>query len=66
MLELFAFPAGETHEDAARRAALAVRLYEYVDAPGGDGAPLGAAAVDVEPTWDATRWRTWLEALIDG
>ena len=66
MLELFAFPAGETHEDAADRAALAVRLYEYVDAPGGDGAPLGAAAVDVEPTWDATRWRTWLEALIDG
>ena len=66
MLELFAFPAGETHEDAARRAALAVRLYEYVDAPGGDGGPLGAAAVDVEPTWDATRWRTWLEALIDG
>ena len=63
MLELFAFPAGETHEDAADRAALAVRVFEYVDAPGGDGGPLGAAAVDAAPTWDATRWRTWLEEL---
>lgn len=63
MLELFAFPAGESHEDAAGRAALAMRLYEYVDAPGSDGSPLGAAAVDVEPTWDATRWRTWLDGL---
>lgn len=63
MLELFAFPAGETHEDAADRAALAVRVFEYVDAPGHDGAPLGAAAVDVEPTWDAPRWRAWLEEL---
>lgn len=66
MLELFAFPSGETHEDAAERAALALRVYEYVDAPGGDGSPLGAAAVDVEPTWDATRWRTWLDGLIAG
>ena len=63
MLELFAFPAGETHEDAAGRAALAVRVFEYVDAPGSDGGPLGAAAVDVEPTWDATRWRGWLDGL---
>ncbi len=63
MLELFAFPAGETHEDAATRAALAVRVFEYVDVPGGDGGPLGAAAVDVEPTWDATRWRGWLDGL---
>ncbi|MGN0099301.1 MAG: SRPBCC domain-containing protein [Dietzia sp.] len=64
MLELFAFPAGETHEDAAGRAALALRVYEYVDAPGGDGRPLGAAAVDVTPTWDAPRWRTWLDGLL--
>lgn len=66
MLELFAFPAGETHEDAADRAALAVRVFEYVDAPGGDGAPLGAAAVDVPPTWDAPRWRAWLDGLARG
>lgn len=64
VLELFAFPAGETHEDAAGRAAIAVRVFEYVDAPGSDGQPLGAAAVDVEPTWDATRWRAWLSELI--
>ncbi|WP_010540776.1 SRPBCC family protein [Dietzia alimentaria] len=64
MLELFAFPAGETHEDAAGGAAIAVRAFEYVDAPGGDGQPLGAAAVDVEPTWDATRWRAWLSDLV--
>ena len=64
MLELFAFPAGETHEDAAGGAAIAVRAFEYVDAPGGDGRPLGAAAVDVEPTWDATRWRAWLSDLV--
>lgn len=66
MLELFAFPAGDTHEDAVDRAALAVRVFEYVDSPDGTGAALGAAAVDGEPTWDATRWRTWLEALIGG
>lgn len=66
MLELFAFPAGETHEDAAGRAALAVRVFEYVDVPGGDGRPLGAAAVDVAPTWDAPRWRSWLEGLLAG
>jgi hypothetical protein len=66
MLELFAFPAGETHEDAVGRAALAVRVFEYVDAPGGDGRPLGAAAVDVTPTWDAPRWREWLEGLARG
>lgn len=65
VLELFAFPAGETHEDAAGRAAIAVRAYEYVEAPGGTGEPLGAAAVDgVEPTWDASRWRAWLGGLI--
>ena len=64
VLELFAFPAGETHEDAANRAALAVRVFEYVDAPGSDGRPLGAAAVDVAPTWDATRWRQWLDGLV--
>lgn len=64
MLELFAFPAGETHEDAAGRAALALRVYEYVDMPGGDGRPLGAAAVDVTPSWDAPRWRAWLEGLL--
>lgn len=64
VLELYAFPSGETAEDAAHRAALAVRVYEYVDAPGSTGAPLGAAAVDgVEPTWDATRWRDWLTSL---
>ncbi len=66
MLELFAFPAGESHEDAVGRAALAVRVFEYVDAPGGDGHPLGAAAVDVTPTWDAPRWREWLEGLARG
>ena len=66
MLELFAFPAGEDHEDAAGRAAVALRVYEYVDAPGGDGGPLGAAAVDVAPTWDAPRWRAWLEGLLAG
>ena len=67
MLELFAFPAGETHEDAAGRSALAVRVFEYVDAPGGGGGPLGAAAVDgVEPSWDAPRWRAWLEGLLGG
>ena len=64
MLELFAFPAGETHEDAAGSAALAVRVFEYVDAPEGDGNPLGAAAVDVAPTWDATRWRQWLGDIV--
>lgn len=65
MLELFAFPAGETHEDAAGQAALAARVFEYVDAPDGGGRPLGAAAVDgVEPSWDAPRWRTWLEGLV--
>lgn len=65
MLELFAFPAGETHEDAAGSSALGVRVFEYVDAPGGDGRPLGAAAVDgVEPSWDTPRWRAWLEALV--
>lgn len=64
ILELFAFPAGETHEDAAGKAALAVRVFEYVEAPGGDGRPLGAAAIDgVEPSWDAPRWRTWLRGL---
>ena len=65
MLELFAFPAGETPEDATGRAAVGVRVYEYVDVPGGTGEPLGAAAVDgVEPTWDALRWRAWLDGLI--
>lgn len=63
MLELYAFPAGETPEDARSLAGIGVRVYEYVDAPGHGGGPLGAAAVDVEPTWDATRWRTWLEGL---
>lgn len=64
VLELYAFPSGDTPEDAANRAALAVRVYEYVDSPGGSGEPLGAAAVDgVEPTWDAPRWRTWLGGL---
>lgn len=64
VLELYAFPSGDTPEDAANRAALAVRVYEYVDAPGSTGAPLGAAAVDgVEPSWDAARWRDWLTAL---
>ena len=67
VLELYAFPAGDTHEDATSSAAVAVRMYEYVDAPGGTGEPLGAAAVDgVEPTWDAVRWRGWLEGLITG
>lgn len=67
ILELFAFPAGETHEDAAGRASLAVRAFEYVEVPGGDGRPLGAAAVDgVEPSWDAPRWRAWLEGLAAG
>lgn len=67
VLELYAFPAGDTHEDATGSAAIAVRMYEYVDAPGSAGAPLGAAAVDgVEPTWDAVRWRGWLEGLITG
>ena len=67
MLELFAFPAGETHEDAAGQAALAARVFEYVDAPDGGGRPLGAAAVDgVEPSWDAPRWRTWLEGVVEG
>lgn len=65
MLELFAFPAGETHEDAAGQAALAARVFEYVDAPDGGVRPLGAAAVDgVEPSWDAPRWRAWLEGLV--
>lgn len=63
MLELYAFPAGETPEDARSLAGIGVRVYEYVDAPGHDGGPLGAAAVDVEPTWDATRWRAWLDGL---
>ena len=64
MLELFAYPSGEDHQDAAGRAAVALRVYEYVDAPGGSGDPLGAAAVDgVEPTWDAPRWREWLAGL---
>ncbi len=64
ILELFAYPAGDTHEDAAGRAALAVRAFEYVDVPGGGGQPLGAAAVDgVEPSWDAPRWRAWLDQL---
>ncbi|MFD2392648.1 hypothetical protein ACFSSF_00950 [Dietzia aerolata] len=64
MLELFAFPAGETHEVAAGSAALAVRVFEYVDAPEGDGSPLGAAAVDVASTWDTTRWRQWLGDIV--
>ena len=72
VLELYAFPAGESPEDATGGAAVAVRVYEYVDAPGGAGGsggsgragePLGAAAVDAEPTWDAPRWREWLSAL---
>lgn len=64
VLELYAFPSGDTPEAAASSAALAVRVYEYVDAPLSTGAPLGAAAVDgVEPTWDATRWRDWLTYL---
>lgn len=64
VLELYAYPAGDTPEDAASHVALAVRVYEYVGAPGGSGDPLGAAAVDgVEPTWDAPRWREWLDAL---
>ena len=67
MLELFAFPAGETHEDAAGQAALAARVFEYVDAPDSGDRPLGAAAVDgVEPSWDAPRWRAWLEGLVGG
>lgn len=65
VLELYAFPAGDTHEDATGSAAIAVRVYEYVDAPGSTGEPLGAAAVDgVEPTWDAPRWRAWLDGLV--
>ncbi|WP_216692924.1 SRPBCC family protein [Dietzia psychralcaliphila] len=67
VIELYVFPAGDTPEDAKGSAAVAVRAYEYVDAPGTTGAPLGAAAVDgVEPTWDAERWRGWLEALVTG
>ena len=65
VLELYAFPSGDTPEAAADRSALAVRVYEYVDAPGCAGEPLGAAAVDgVEPTWDAPRWRDWLRGLV--
>lgn len=65
VLELYAYPAGESAEDAANSAAVAVRVYEYVTAPGGTGEPLGAAAVDgVEPTWDAPRWRAWLDGLL--
>jgi len=64
VVQLSAFPAGESAEDASGRAALAVRVYEYVDAPGSDGAPLGAAALDgVEPTWDSERWRAWADSL---
>lgn len=64
VLELYAFPAGETAEAAATGAAVAVRVYEYVTVPGGGDEPLGAAAVDgVEPTWDAPRWRGWLDGL---
>lgn len=67
MLELYAFPAGDTPEDATGSAAIGVRVYEYVDAPGSTGEPLGAAAIDgVEPTWDAPRWRGWLEGLLAG
>lgn len=67
VLELYAFPSGDTPEAAASRAALAVRVFEYVDAPGGSGEPLGAAAVDgVGPTWDAPRWREWLDGLAEG
>ncbi|MBB1039436.1 SRPBCC domain-containing protein, partial [Dietzia natronolimnaea] len=65
VIELYVFPAGDTPEDATSSAAVAVRAYEYVDVPGGSGAPLGAAAVDgVEPTWDSERWRGWLEGLV--
>lgn len=65
VLELYAFPSGDTPEDAADHSALAVRMYEYVDVPGGTGDPLGAAAVDgVGPTWDAPRWREWLSGLL--
>ncbi|MFN3338678.1 MAG: SRPBCC family protein [Dietzia sp.] len=67
VIELYVFPAGDTPEDATSSAAVAVRAYEYVDAPGTSGAPLGAAAVDgVEPTWDAEHWRGWLEGLVTG
>ncbi|MDX2356266.1 SRPBCC domain-containing protein [Dietzia sp. PP-33] len=67
VIELYVFPAGDTPEDAQGSAAVAVRAYEYVDAPGGSGSPLGAAAVDgVEPTWDAERWRRWLDGLVAG
>lgn len=67
VLELYAYPAGDTPEAAASHAALAVRVYEYVDAPDGAGEPLGAAAVDgVEPTWDAPRWREWLDGFAAG
>lgn len=67
VLELYAYPDGETAEDAAERAAVAVRVYEYVDAPAGSGEPLGAAAVDgVEPSWNAPRWRAWLDGLAAG
>ena len=63
--QLFAFPAGDSATAAADHAALAVRVYEYVDRPGGDGSPLGAAAVDdVEPGWDSGRWRDWLDDLV--
>lgn len=64
VVELYAFPAGETPESATHHAAVAVRVYEYVTVPGGGDEPLGAAAVDgVEPTWDAPRWRAWLDEL---
>ena len=62
MLELFAFPAGETHEDAAgagRAGGAGVRVCRRARQR---RSPLSAAAVDVEPTWTRRAGGGWTDS----